>query len=364
MENEIIIALLEEFLVYLREPVLFEKLNDNKAVINHPIVKKFKGACNGNDALVINAMKLITRNISSLDIYKVGIMCEILCECIDIKKTNANVINFVLAMFIRNLILSDRYISKALNYIENYDIATNNYDEIKAWKILDFIAQPASIILSTHIGVRIKFRDNKNYFVILNRLKSFAKLIEQIYNIYRLADEQELVLIHPERRVGFRVVIRGVQNNYHLFTLIQSELAQKVGKLLGIHAYSNTDVVQIARGIRKFDIDRKIPDFGLISFYSWKAYYESQKQKSPLNPKHLLSGRVSPYGIPLINGIRFIILGEALRPALQWNTSEFRPLNQYLTSEVQILEVLDRNKVIDILNKIQSINITDNSDGS
>jgi hypothetical protein len=192
----------------------------------------------------------------------------------------------------------------------------------------------------------------------LCRLKPFAKPIEHILNIYNLTDEKEIIFIHPQKLAGFRVVLNGIQNNFHLFTLVQNELAQKAGSILGISAPQNPDSVQIAKGIKKFDIDRKIQDFGLISFYTWRAYYESEKQKTIYNSKYMIQGKMTPKNIPVIGGQRIVILGESQRPSLQWDTSEFRPLNQYLTSETRIVETLQQEIVCDILRGILSVTPT------
>ena len=358
MENEKLHAIFQETLIYLKEPILFEQLNDDKLVINHVITKKLRSTCNNNPDTAIKAMELLAKNIQHLDIYKTGILCKTLSDCIDITSPNNFVASFTIGMVLRNLILVDRYLLKALNYIENYDIWRNTPEEIKAWKCLDFLAEPASIVLSTNISARKKFRENKNYFSLLARLKPFTKSIDELFNIYKLADEKELIFIYPKKGLGFRVILNGVQNNFHLFTLVQNELAQKAGNILGITAPTNTDSVQIAKGIKKFDIDRKIPDSSLLNFYNWKAFYESDKQKNLYNPKYMLQGKMSPHNIPNLEGLKIVIIGDVLSPAQQWDTSEFRPLNQYLNSEAKVMEMLDRSIVVEILRKIQSATIS------
>jgi hypothetical protein len=297
-------------------------------------------------------MKFVAQNIQKYDVFKSVVFSNILLESADFTKDDSFVSNFTIGIIIRNLILTDRYIFKLLNYIENEEIVKSSDDEYKAWKSLDFILESASKILSTNIHIRQMFKKNKNYYSLITRLRPFSGNIEQIYKIYRLTDDTDFFVIHPEKLVGFKVVANGIQNNFHFFTLLQHELCNKAGNILGISIPKDPDQVLIAKGLKKFDIDRKIADSSVLNFYSWKSFYESKKKKKPLDARYLLKGKQMPIYIPTIDGIKILIIGEDTSHHLKWDTSEFRPINQHLTSSVEISDILKKEQVLEILKKI------------
>jgi hypothetical protein len=350
MPNEnAITSVTREFLSYLSNPTSIEELDHPRDILYHPAFKKFKKVCFENQSSALKTMEYIAKNISSLDMFKVGLSSSLFQEALDYENPSPFVANFTIGILLRSLILSDRYLFKALNYIENQQIMKDAPSELKAWKSLEYVLSSGIIILASSPMARIRLRENKNYYTLIEKMKVFIKPLEDIFKLYRLTDHYEFLLIHPEKLIGFKCKVVGIQNNYHLFTLIQEELSNKAGPSLSISKTTDSNAIAIAKGHRKFDIERKIPVLPLFDFYVWDVCKNGDHPSEGFHLKYLLKGSASPLEIPGFRGQKIIIFKDATDLSSSWDTHEFKPFNQHLTSKVTLSEALPKDDVLTLL---------------
>lgn len=341
----------ENFLSYLKQPISFEDLDEPRNVLYHDSFKKFKNSCKNDETAIIETMKYVAKNISTLDNFKVFVASNVFLELLNYKNPSILIIKFSIGMLIRCLMLTERYLLKVLNYVENSTIMSNAPSEIKAWKSMNYVLEPALIVLSSSPLAREKLRENPNNKILIEKLKTYITSLNEISKLYSLTDNTSFTILHPKKLIGFNITATGVQNNYHLFTLIQHELLQKANNALKLNASMDDNAVSIAKGERKFDIDRKITVDGCFDFYSYKAY-KGELTNPKFDLKYALAGESLSDLIPESQNKKIIIIDSPPKNPSDWDTHAFKPLNIYTTASANLIEVIPKDNVIDILKKM------------
>lgn len=351
MQKEDFSLTYKDFLSYLNKPISFEDLDAPKNILYHSAFKKIVKACKRNENVALEAMRQIAKNISKFDEFKVFISAKLFLELVDYKNPSTFTINFAVGLLIRSLTLAERYLLKILNYVENSTIMSNAPAEIKAWKSVDYILEPTLTILSTSPSAREKLRANPNNKVLIQKLTPYLTPLNDISKLYNLTDNTDFTILHPKKLIGFIVTATGVQNNYHLFTLMQDELLQKANDLLNLNSHIDANALSIAKGERKFDIDRKITINNFLDFFSYNAY-----NRELTNPKfqqiYAIKGEESSDHIPEFQNRKIIIIDSPPQKHLTWDTHSFKPINIYTTSSVIIKKIISKDNVIKILKEI------------
>ncbi len=351
MQKENVSMSCQNFLSYLKTPISFEDLDEPRNILYHDIFKKFKNSCKNDETAVIETMKYIAKNISNLDNFKVFVASNVFLELLDHKNPSSFIIRFSIGTLVRCLMLTERYLLKMLNYVENNTIMSNAPSEIKAWKAIDYVLEPALIVLSSSPLAREKLRENPNNKFLIEKIKTYITPLNEISKLYNLTDNTDFIVLHPKKLIGFKFKATGIQNNYHLFTLIQDELLKKANDALKLTAVIDPNAVSIAKGERKFDIDRKIIVDRFFDFYSYKSY-KGELTNPKFDSKHTLAGKSLSDLIPDSKDKKIIIIDSPPKNTLSWDTQIFKPLNIYTTANATLTEVIPKDNVIEILKSI------------
>jgi hypothetical protein len=216
-------------------------------------------------------------------------------------------------------------------------------NKVQVLQELSMLIQPAMTMLCRHQGARQAARQNPD---LADGTAALAPLHREAFFLARLlalTDGEELLALHPESNKGFRVVLEAIQNNFHLFTLLQDALigAPAEGKLEGPSL--RTEVIATARGERPLSAGDT--DSAVWTFYNW-AGLRPDGNWSPSADGHWILGEDQPRDIPLFEGQRIILLGPLAVPC-SWDAHFFAPLHEALRSRVQVVETLPAAVVAD-----------------
>jgi hypothetical protein len=222
-------------------------------------------------------------------------------------------------------------------------------NKVQILQELSMLLQPAMTMLCRHPAARqtacqdLALRDGAAALAPIHREAYF------LARLLALTDGEELLVLHPEANKGFRVVLEAVQNNFHLFTLLQEALigAPAEGKLEGPSL--RTDVIATARGERP--LHASDTDSAVWTFSDW-AGLRPDGTWSPSAEGHWILGEGQPLDIPLFDGQRIVLLGPLQVPR-SWDAQFFAPLHEALRSRVQVVEILPAATVADWTARIQ-----------
>ncbi len=139
----------------------------------------------------------------------------------------------------------------------------------------------------------------------------------------------ELIVMHAEHETGFRVEYKNLSNCFHLFTLLQGELA---GNMPGSKKPSPT-VIAAANG----KVNAEVHD------QAWWHYGSGNVPTKDLTG--FVPGEASPDSIARIDGHQVLLLWSPILASRSWDSGFFAPLLQAAPPSVEIKAKLSRREI-------------------
>jgi hypothetical protein len=162
-----------------------------------------------------------------------------------------------------------------------------------------------------------------------------------------LTDDLELLVLVPEEQKGFRVALEAINNNFHLFTLLQAAL------ISGGHRAGeppNPEVLGVATGETPQQYARL--DHARWHFYAWAGLLPDDTLAAT-DFTTWIPGDAAPATIPILDGTRIVIVGPMVLDSRSWNSNEFAAIHDALRSRVDVVEVLPPDRVAAWLDRIK-----------
>lgn len=217
------------------------------------------------------------------------------------------------------------------------EVASRMPVETAAWQRLPSVLDDALTLLPASIEVRRAARATSGLCEAAKVLAPLLKPANELAELLAVPDDQVFLVIHPEARIGMRILARGVADVNQLHTLLADEL---IGNrvLRGsrpdpriVSAYLDTDAdpdanMMTAR-FQLFRPDALNTDGTLPTGFS--------------GSDHWVWGEESPTSFPLEKGERVVLLSDAVYPAT-WEVGRKFPR---LSADIQPIEMLSRTNV-------------------
>lgn len=228
--------------------------------------------------------------------------------------------------------------------------ATESLDEFKCWRGLDLMIMPVMTMLASDPLLRKEARRR-------GPLRSNLAVLEQAHQgcwllteVLEMAEDQELLVLHPESSRGFLVELDGVRNNCHMFTLLQDTLLRD-GHLKGTPP--NEKLGKVARGEAAAEgLENEIIR-GSWRYYHWPALLQSEQKNLK---QWMLSGELRPNAIMELNN-RKIVLLLSTGQEVGWTAASFAPIHPDLRSRLSVKRELDAAEVQEWLTRIKTTSI-------
>lgn len=183
-----------------------------------------------------------------------------------------------------------------------------------------------------------------------------------------MIDGEEITVIDLPRRLGFRVLLTGVRNNFHLFTLLQGELLTHPSAADWPGFRPHPLAVALARGDRPA---HEVPpeewksfagesghgwDRAVWTFYQWPAVQPDGSLQTEADvPRGQLPwwvwGEQKPTDIATFEGRRVVILGP-LCVSRSWGANFFMPLHGDLHPSATVTASLSSEEVVNLLARL------------
>jgi hypothetical protein len=177
-----------------------------------------------------------------------------------------------------------------------------------AWMMLQRLCLGAVAHLSRSPDARRVARSRPDLLEAVEPLEADHADVEWLGRILRVVDDEPLVVIHPERRRGYRVVISGLADNFQLHTLLADRLigAEEDGLLPGTRP-DRAAVLAASHG----PVDGKIIlAHGHFNLWAWTGLQTDGRLPEGINGhEHWLWNEDFPGDIPQLDETRIILLG-------------------------------------------------------
>jgi hypothetical protein len=160
-----------------------------------------------------------------------------------------------------------------------------------------------------------------------------------VAQVLALTDGVELIVLAPQDGKGFRFALEAVNNNFHLFTLLQAALT------LGEHLPGDPpepELLGLATGEAPQPTVRV--DHALWHFYSWRGL-QPDGTLAATDFRTWLAGDASPADIPQLDGTRIVVIGPTVLGRRSWSSNEFACIHDALRSRAELVEGLSDGEV-------------------
>lgn len=229
---------------------------------------------------------------------------------------------------------------------------------IGEWYALRFTGCAAMTMLCRDPEARRHARERIDLVQRADSTRSDSPYAYYLAETLAMADDECFVVLDLTRKVGYRVRLLAVRNNFHFFTLLQDALRDSRATVEGVQAHSLA--ATIARGERMLS-DISPAEWGLEGqnendSAQWTyAPWTALQPDGTLTPMAWIWGEAKPSEIPTLEGEGIVLLGPLETPR-SWSVGFFTPLHPALRSAVTIETTLDADEMSDWLRKIDRAN--------
>ena len=234
---------------------------------------------------------------------------------------------------------------------------------IGEWYALRFNGCAAMAMLTRDVEARQRARTRID---LIQRAESARSDNPYAYYLAELlggmVDDECLLVLDVTRRLGFRVRLTAIRNNFHLFTLLQDALLAHPTAADWPGPRVRPLLVSVAKG------ERMLPsispsewgaegesDSAIWTYYAWSAFkpdgsFTTMNDSKPQLPAWIW-GEMKPTEIPELDGERVVLLAPLEMPR-SWSAGFFVPLHSALRSAVVIECVLSDDEYAASIDRI------------
>jgi len=227
------------------------------------------------------------------------------------------------------------------NPVERYgaDVAAKLPQAAKAWAATESLGMAAIAAMAHSKEVRALFRAT-NLHTVIDALARFHPEAHYLFTLMEALDDEELMVLHPETKQGFRIRIAGIADNFQLHTLLAGLLAgpESMGKLPGERPGEPLIAAAIDQPVDpEFDYV-----YGPFNLANWIAL-SADGTLGPANdhPGAWIWNEGRPSDILPFAGTRIVLL-ETPPYERGWQAGRMFP---GMIGEMELLEVLSANEV-------------------
>lgn len=238
---------------------------------------------------------------------------------------------------------------------------------IGEWYALRFTGCAAMAMLCRDVEARKRARGRIDLIQRAEAARSDNPYAYYLAEVLGMVDDEQVLVLDVPRRLGFRVHLTALRNNFHFFTLLQDALLSHPTANDWPGPRPRPLVVALARS------ERMLPDISpnewaadphgendtaLWTYCTWPALkadetLQTMEESKPHLPPWVW-GEGKPTDILLVAGERVVLLGPLEMPR-SWSLGFFPPLHPALRSAVRVEAMLNAAEYADWMRKIKRI---------
>lgn len=177
-----------------------------------------------------------------------------------------------------------------------------------AWMMLQRLCLGAVAHLSRSPEARRVARSRPQLLEVIEPLEADHADVEWLGRILRVLDDEPLVVIHPEQRRGYRVVISGLADNFQLHTLLADSLIGPVED--GLLSGERPETAAVLAASSGLVDDRIVLARGHFNLWAWTGLQPDGRLPDGINGhEHWLWNEAFPCDIPQLDETRIVLLG-------------------------------------------------------
>lgn len=337
---------LQPFLAFLQQDVQqLEELKADASAFQDSSIRELFLHAKAHPEQIDDLLRLIANFLDEeADTYKKGLACIIAGTLVENGGDPAVIVGAVVRQLERHLQLLEAYFQQdaALPLADRFEKAP---DTVKAQVTSDFVVLATMTMICRDKHARIEMRQNQQLCRLIEELEEQVDNLHYVNVVLGSADDLEVVALHPETSTGIRLRLSMVQNNFHLFTLLQDVFIQQFQSQEPFASMPRNEVaVKAATGVEYPDTENAC-DSALFGFYSGGALDENGFLTEQGAFSHWLFGEDTPQRIPRVEEKAIVLLGPSLFAQRSWDLSFCVPVHDALTPQAELVEVLSGEQV-------------------
>lgn len=225
--------------------------------------------------------------------------------------------------------------------------------EAQGWSALELICPAASAVLMRDARMRGGMRAYKPFMSALQVFPSQNSFIESLRKLVQVLENEELVILHPTLKRGYRVCISGVSDNFQLHTLLADALIGDPAQ--GWLPGERPDPIVVAAAKdgpcpRTREENRDFPTArGAFNLWNWRGLQADGSLPTGTDQTdYWIWNEGVPADIESFEGTRVVLLGP--QPYIRtWSAGRYFPA---LAGRLELLEVLSDGRASDWLARL------------
>ena len=207
-----------------------------------------------------------------------------------------------------------------------------------AWSVAGFFGQAAIALLTRSAQVRTLAKNTDGLEHSLRQAAGLVDNADWCFNLVQVLDNEELVVLHPATKQGFRVRISGIPINFQLHTLLADAVNGEGG-----FPYPKPSPLEVA--ITKGDAESVEGEqaTGVFNMVNWPGIADRGSD-------HWIWNEGVPKDILPFEGTRVVLIEDAPY-ARTWNAER---MFGSMRGHVQVIEKLSTDQVQDWLRRLQA----------
>jgi hypothetical protein len=216
-------------------------------------------------------------------------------------------------------------------------------EEARGWASLEFLCPATVAMLSVSRNARQRARERTDLRAALSELAPIHDWSSFVANILVVLDDEEVIVLHPGLRRGYRVQISGIADNFQLHTLLVGD--PRAGWLPG-----ERPDPRVVAAARDQEVAPGTPDArGAFYLFNWQALQsDGSLPNGPQQAAKWIWNEGTPADITRFEGARVVLLGP---PS---HTRAWSPGRRFMgmPGELHVIEVLSPETMQDWLNRM------------
>jgi hypothetical protein len=227
------------------------------------------------------------------------------------------------------------------------DVFPGDPQAARALAGLSYLLLCTMTVICRRMEFRQALRANADVVAGIAALRAHSGEADFVAQVLALTDGVELIVLAPQEGRGFRFALEAVNNNFHLFTLLQAALT------LGEHLPGEPpepELLGLATGEAPQPTARV--DHARWHFYSWEGL-QPDGGFAATDFRAWLPGDASPTDIPRLADSRIVVIGPTVLGRRSWSSNEFACIHDALRSRAELVEVLSEGEVAKWVEKLR-----------
>jgi hypothetical protein len=227
----------------------------------------------------------------------------------------------------------------------------NMYAEAQAWFVVKPMCTAALAVLMRLPLARNVLCQDTEFLTMIEMYPDQNASIVCLREVLQVLDNEEILVLHPALKCGYRICIRGVGDNFQLHTLLADALIGNPdqGWLPGKRPDSRIAAAAKDGSLRH--VDRLPAAEGAFNLWNWQGLQpDGTLPEGYRKNEHWIWNEGKPVDITRFEGIRTILLSPPPYPRT-WNAGRYFP---GMKGELAVLEVLSTTQVNDWLRRIMA----------